>query len=47
MLRVCQSGTPIAADRLATCLLPEIIKDAAGATLATRPETYAPPASEP
>jgi uncharacterized LabA/DUF88 family protein len=45
MLKVCNSGTPITAGRIEKCLLPELIHDANGKVLATRPASYAPPAS--
>jgi hypothetical protein len=43
MLKVCHSGTPITAGRLAKCLLPDLFHDNAGNLLATRPASYAPP----
>jgi uncharacterized LabA/DUF88 family protein len=41
MLKVCHSGTPITAGRLSKCLLPEIVTDAGGSVIATRPQSYA------
>jgi uncharacterized LabA/DUF88 family protein len=43
MLKACNSGTNITAGRLEKCLLPELIHDAAGVLLMTRPPSYAPP----
>jgi NYN domain-containing protein len=43
MLGACNSGTNITAGRLAKCLLPAAIKDAAGAVIVSRPPSYAPP----
>jgi uncharacterized LabA/DUF88 family protein len=42
--KVCTSGMEITAGRIARCLLPENVLDAAGVVVATRPPSYAPPA---
>lgn len=43
MHKVCNSGIEITPGRLARCLLPELVLDALGATVATRPTPYNPP----
>jgi uncharacterized LabA/DUF88 family protein len=43
LLKVCQSGTSITQGRIAKCLLPEVLTDAAGKEIARRPAEYAPP----
>jgi hypothetical protein len=44
LLGVCNSGTPITAGRLATCLLPKDVVDGNGTVIASRPSQYNPPA---
>jgi NYN domain len=43
LLKVCNSGTNITAGRIARCLLPEIIRNAASEEIAKRPSSYDPP----
>jgi uncharacterized LabA/DUF88 family protein len=42
LLNACNSGTPITAGRLATCLLPQEVKDGNGSVVARRPTEYDP-----
>jgi uncharacterized LabA/DUF88 family protein len=43
MLSACNSGMNVRPNRIATCLLPEFVRDPKGNLIASRPAPYAPP----